>query len=156
MNKSQKTKKTKIVNKKIFLHYLEPQVKIHGFEFVHIDKLDKIKNNSIEEIVIQDLLEYHNDADNTGIINKLCAKLSVGGKIHIQGLDSKALCYGVTYAQIDTNTFRALVYGRGKNNMYNVSQIKNLIASEFNTILSINKIKFINGIQYYIECEKHE
>ncbi len=156
MNKLQKTKKNKIISKKIFLHYIEPQVKIDGFEFVHIDKIDKLKNNSMEEILIQDLLEYHSDEENIGILNKLIGKLMAGGKIHIQGLDSKALCYGVTYAQIDTNTFRALVYGFGKHNIYNISQIKSLIFNEFKSALVIEKIKFINGMQYYIECIKHE
>jgi hypothetical protein len=156
MSKLLKHKKPKIVNKKIYLHYLEPQIKLDGFEFVDILKIDKIKNSSVEEIIIQDLLEYNNDTINISILNKIISKLQPNGKLHIQGLDAKAMCYGIVYSQLDISTFKILVFGSNKNNIYSIGQIKNCIANDLNNKLIIEKIKFLNGLQYYIECVKND
>lgn len=152
MNKLLKTKKPKL-SKKLYIHHIEPQVKLDNFEFYPLGKIHKIKNESLEEVIIQDALEYFNDSDAVMILNTIISKLENGGKLHIQGLDSKALCYGVVYSQVDISTFKVLVYGIGKTNIYTISQVKNLIAS-LSAHISINKIKFLNGLQYYIECIK--
>lgn len=155
MNKLVKTKKSnKIINKKIYLHYFEPKIKIEGFEFVNIEKIDKLKNETYEEIVIQDVLEYHGDAGAIVLLQKIVSKLRSGGKLHMQGLDSKALCYGVVYSQIDIEAFKTFVFGSGKNNIYTISQVKGFIQNSLKETLNINKIKFLNGLQYYLECVK--
>lgn len=155
MNKSIKTKKSnKIINKKIYLHYFEPKIKIEGFEFVNIEKIDKLKNEMYEEIIIQDVLEYHIDTNAIILLQKIVSKLRSGGKLHIQGLDSKALCYGIVYSQIDIETFKVFVFGSGKNNIYTISQVRHFVQNSFKDILDINKIKFLNGLQYYLECIK--
>ena len=155
MNKLVRTKKpNKIINRKIYLHYFEPKIKIDGFEFVNIEKIDKIKNNIYEEIIIQDVLEYHSDNNAVILLQKIASKLQTGGKLHIQGLDSKALCYGVVYSQLDVEAFKNFVFGSGKNNIYTINQIKGFIKNQAGELLSINKIKFLNGLQYYVECIK--
>lgn len=150
-----KLKKTKKINTKIYLHYFQPKVPIDSFDFVDVNKIDKIKDSSYEEIIIQDLLEYYNDSNAMLLLNKIVSKIKPGGKLHIQGLDSKALCYGVVYSQVDTMTLKMLLFGAGKSNVYTLSQIKSLISSEIARI-KINKIKFLNGLQYYIEYIKDE
>jgi len=156
MSKLLKKNKTqsKTTNKKIYLHYFEPKVKIEGFEFVNIEKLEKLKNNTYEEIVIQDVLEYYSDSDAVIVLKEIANKLQANGKLHIQGLDSKALCYGIVYSQIDITSFKTFVFGIGKNNIYTIGQVKNFINNEISSILKINKVKFLNGLQYYIECIK--
>lgn len=154
MNKLLKTKKSKKKIDKIYLHYFKPDVELNDFEFIEVQKLGKIKDNSLTEIIIQDLLEFNDHNTNTAILNKVLSKLKSGGILHIQGLDIKAMCYGVVYSQIDTIAFKTLVFGQGKNNIYTIAQIKKLITNEMNNLFDIQKIKFMNGLQYYIECSK--
>lgn len=146
-------RKTSKIPQKIFLHFIEPQVKIEEFEFFDASKIDKIKDNSVQEIAIQDLLEYFSDTESIRILVKIVSKLKPKGKLHIQGTDANSLCCGVAYSQIDIMTFKALLFGAKKNNIFSISQIKKSIENNLNE-LEINKIKFLNGLQYYIECLK--
>lgn len=151
MSKLSKPTKPKLISDKIYLHYIESEFKIDGFEFYNASDIDKLKENSISEILLQDFLDFNNDHDNNKILSDIVNKLKVGGILHIQSLDLRSLCNSLVYSQIDDNTFKAIVFGNGKTNLYSIPQIKELIKQ---TNLKINKIKFLNGLQYYIECAK--
>lgn len=154
MNKLSRSTKNKIksIPEKIYLHYSEPDIKVDGFEFYEAKKLDKIKSNSVSEIIIQDLLDFHSEKDNEFILKEIVSKLKVGGSLHIQSIDLRSLCNNLVYSQIDDNMFKILVFGAGKTNMHSMAQIKELITKILN--IKVSKIKFINGLQYYIECIK--
>lgn len=147
------SRKTNKISSKIFLHLIEPQIKVEGFEFYDASKIDKIKENSLEEIIIQDLLEYFSDNDYIKILINIVSKLKPDGKLHIQGTDANSLCCGVAYSQIDVMTFKALLFGASKSNIFSLTQLKTQIEDNVKSI-DINKIKFLNGLQYYIECVK--
>lgn len=147
------SRKTNKISSKIFLHLIEPQIKAEGFEFYDASKIDKIKENSLEEIIIQDLLEYFSDNDYIKILINIVSKLKPDGKLHIQGTDANSLCCGVAYSQIDVMTFKALLFGANKSNIFSLTQLKTQIEDNIKSI-DINKIKFLNGLQYYIECAK--
>jgi hypothetical protein len=147
------SRKTNKVSPKIFLHFIEPQIKIEDFNFFDVSKLDKIKESSLQEVIIQDLLEYFTDAEFVAILSKIVSKLKRGGKLHIQGIDAHSLCCGVAYSQIDMLAFKAMLFSTNKNNIFSITQIKQTIENQI-TNIEINKIKFLNGLQYYIECFK--
>ena len=83
----------------------------------------------------------------------IASKLKSKGKLHLQGTDANSLCCGVAYSQLDIMTFKTLLFGAKKNNIFNVTQIKKSIENYIKDV-EINKIKFLNGLQYYIECVK--
>ena len=151
MNKlSQKNNK---IHPKIFLHLTEPSIKVEGFEFFDVSKINKIKAMSLEEVIIQDLLEYFSDSEAVQLLVNIASKLKSKGKLHLQGTDANSLCCGVAYSQLDIMTFKTLLFGAKKNNIFNVTQIKKSIENYIKDV-EINKIKFLNGLQYYIECVK--
>jgi len=147
------SRKNNKISNKVFLHFIEPQIKLEGFEFYDVSKLDKIKDSYLDEVIIQDLLEHFPDTESIPILRKIISKIKQNGKIHIQGTDANALCCGVAYSQIDIMTFKSLLFGNNKINIFNLAQLKKQIQDNIKNI-DINKIKFINGLQYYIECVK--
>lgn len=147
------SRKSNKIPSKVFLHFIEPQIKLEGFEFYDVSKLDKIKDSYFDEVIIQDLLEHFSDAESIPILRKIISKTKQDGKIHIQGTDANALCCGVAYSQIDIVTFKTLLFGANKINIFNLAQLKKQIQDNIKDI-DLNKIKFINGLQYYIECIK--
>lgn len=152
MTKQTSKTKSKITLDKIYLHTIEPQIPVSEFEFYNINDIKKLKTKSAKEITIQDLLEYYEDKYINILLNDIISKLDINGKLHIQGLDIRSLCGGFVYGQVDISTFKSLIMGRGKKNIYSISQVKNIL-KDINNI-EITKIKFINGLQYYLECVK--
>jgi hypothetical protein len=146
--------KNKTKYKKYYIHINKPQIEVNDFEFYEISKLNKLKDNSISEVLIYDLLEYINYVDIYEIFKTITEKVVVDGKIHIQGTDLKSLCLAVLDSQIDSNIFRSILFGLNKKNIMSLNDTRKLIDSFSN--ITVNKIKFLNGVQYYIECLKNE
>lgn len=139
--------------KKIFVHYKENSTEIKDYTFVHFTKIDKIKNSSVSEIFIQDLLEYIDASlDIRQFILVLMSKLQQNGKIYIQGNDVYNITAALLYKQINILTFKNLVYGFGKKNILSFKELKNLLNDMSDG--TITQSKFINGLQYFIEYTK--
>ena len=138
--------------KKYFIHYNKPPVDISGFDFYDFAKLNKIKDSTIKEIFIYDLLEYVPFMDVHSIYNELLDKLEPNGLLHIQGTDSKSLCLSLLSSQIDNNAFRSMIFGAKKINIMSFNELRKLLES--NGKAYITKTKFINALQYYVECCK--
>lgn len=138
------------ITKSIFLHVVEPSVPIDNFEFVHLSKIKKIKKHSVSELYIGDILDYISDDDGALLLKELPNKLTKGGKLYIQAYDAKCLSSALTHNNINNTIYRNLLFNNGaKKNIYTMSEIKDLLRSTVNG--KINKCKFINGLQYYIE-----
>lgn len=151
MNKTlKKTQSNK--NKKYFLHFFEPQIGIEEYEFFNIEKLKKIKKQSIGEFYISDVLDYILENDKINVFRSIVDKIEDGGKCYIQGTDARLLSEAFIYNQINIQTYKNILYYNSKCNIHTLGQLKDFI-SIFPDI-KIDKIKFINGIQYFIECSK--
>lgn len=149
--KSKKTNKNK--NTKYFVHLNEPSTNIPEFEFITPETFTKkIKNNSCAEIFIGDLFDYMSLDDISNFLDTIISKLSDKGKIMIQSVDARSLCYSFAIDQADLNLFNAMAYGNGKQRLSTLSQIRNIVNTK--NQIKVQKIKFINGINFYIECEK--
>lgn len=151
--KIKQNKKTNSIKRLLFIHIIEPSVMLDNFEFMSVSKIKKIKKNSIDEIYIGDLLDYLSSDDGLIILQEIVTKLTSGGKLHIQSSDAKCLASALLYNNINITIYKGLLFNN-KKNIYTLTEIKNILSGIQN--IKISKCKFINAIQYYIECFKNE
>lgn len=156
-----KNKKSSLDTKqlKYSVHILKPDQTIQNFDFLMLNEfLKKTKKSSVSEVFLYDLFDYTDQVDNLELLKSIVAKLKPGGKIYIQGTDAKLLSSAYLYGQMDIVLYRSMLFGGyagfDKKNIFTVSDIKNLISDIDN--LKFSEIKYINAIQYYVECCKDE
>jgi len=141
-----------IATRSILLHFFEPSSTLDGFEFVDVKKIKKIKNKSVKECFIGDLLDYIKDDKALILLKEIVAKLCDNGKLYIQSNDANSLCLAMTLNHINLPILKNMLFLVDKKNIYNIIEIKKIIDQTKG--LSIDKYRFINNIQYYIECTK--
>lgn len=141
--------KTKNKETKIYLHIINPSIGIEGFEFFDLKQIKKIKKASISEIYIGDLLDYIDIDNENQIISEIINKLSPKGKLHVQGVDAKSLASYLIYNNINVELYRNILYNNNKKNIHTLGSLKNLLSFYGN--LQLNKARYINNIQYYVE-----
>lgn len=153
MKTKQNNKKINKTQTLIFMHVMEPSMMLDNFEFVSVSKIKKIKKNSVDEIYIGDLLDYLSSDDGLVILNEIISKLVSGGKLHMQSSDAKCLASALLYNNINITIYKGIIFNN-KKNIYTLTEIKNILTNIPN--IKISKCKFINAIQYYVECFKNE
>ena len=142
--------------KNYFIHIKKPASELEDYQFILLDKIEKkLKPESIDNIYIHDLLDYLNPNIVREVLKLIKSKLKKHGKLYFQGIDVKSLSSSLLYGQINLPTFRSMIYGIDfdKQSIYSISEIKNII---YDLGLRIDRTQFINGSQYYIECNKYE
>lgn len=145
-------KKTDKEKKLLYLHLIKPLVELDKFEFFELKDIKKIRRSSIDEIFIGDLLDYLDDDSAIIILNDLCLKLKKGGKLYLQSNDVKCVAAALIYDNINTKIYKNIIFSYQKKNIFTLSEIKRMLNSIES--LSIERCKFLNGVQYYIECHK--
>jgi hypothetical protein len=100
-----------------------------------------------------DLLDYVNDEKIKDLVLDITQKLKTDGQLFIQATDSKNLAFALVYGQINNDIYKNIIYGTNKKNTHTMGEIKNLLSTIDN--LNITKCKYINTMQYYIECQKN-
>ena len=143
-----------IKSNKFFIHIFEPSQPISGFEYINLESIDSILEQSAESIYINDLLDYIHSDSVYQILTKLKSKLKDGGKLYIQGIDIKSASISLLYGQISMSIFKSMVYGLGKRSTYTTSDIKEILQDIDG--LKIISVQYINASQYYIECSRYE
>lgn len=137
-------------NKKYFIHLFKPITDLKDFEFLSLDQIDTVSEDTAESIYIHDLLDYIDENNLNKTIRILRSKLINGGKLYIQGTDIKSASAALLYGQINDKIYKSMIYGIGKKSTYSTSDIKEILLDiDGMKILSIN---YINASQYYIEC----
>lgn len=135
---------------KIYLHLIKPELLPVGYDYLNIDHLDNINDNSLEEIVLNDLLDFFIYSDTTILIDKIISKLKVGGKVSIQSIDLYHLARSITFEDIDLDTVKMILYPTRKS-IYTIYDMQ----TEFkNRQLDIIDKKYINIFEYYIAAQK--
>jgi len=148
-------KNNKIKNKlSIFLHIMEPSISIDGFEFYDAKKIKKIKKNSVEQIYVGDLFDYLADNEVLEYIDEIIFKLPKNGKLIIQSIDPRCLASELLYNNMHIGIYKNLLYGLGKKNTHTLGEIKKIILSSGH--MKIDQCRFVNNVQYYVECIKDE
>jgi hypothetical protein len=123
------------------------------YEILDIKNIHKLKKNSVSDLYFSDVLDYlsNNQAINS-LFDQIKDKLCANASIHIQGTDIQCISSALVYGQITNTIFNMVVFGEGKRSIHSMQEIKKIILET--GFLKINEIKFLNGIQYYIECQK--
>jgi hypothetical protein len=140
-----------------YIHVKPPDMGMENYEFINLDKIETaLTEESVDQIHIHDLLDYLDHNMIIGVLQLIKSRLKNNGKLSAQGTDIKSSASSLLHGQININTFRSIIYGidSDKKSSYSISEIKSI----FNDIggMQINKVYFLNGSQYYIECDKYE
>lgn len=144
--------KTDKLKKQLYLHIVKPLVELEKFEFFELKDIKKIKRNSIDEIFIGDLLDYADDDNATVVLNEISLKLKKGGKLYLQSNDTKCVAAALLYDNINTKIFKNIIFSYQKKNIFTLTEIKKMLSTI--ELLNIARCRFLNGVQYYIECHK--
>lgn len=139
-------------NKTLYLHIIEPEKLSEQFKFLSVKDFLKKKKIKDSDIFIGDLLEYFSHDASLDIFNNIVEKLSTGFKLLIQGVDIRSIANSFSMDEMNETIFNMLVYGNGKKQSISFYKMKNIIHARAN--IEIDSIKFMNSINYYIECVK--
>lgn len=140
-------------NKKImFFHAVTQDLAPTDAEFDTINNISKYEDNSLDVIIIQDLLDYIPREDTTSILQSVVSKLKKGGSLYIQGMDFNQLGAAISFDMMDANIIKEIMY-LNKRSIHEMSEIITYLK---NLKLKPKVKKYINIIEYYIEAYKHE
>jgi predicted SAM-dependent methyltransferase len=129
----------------MFFHISDQELMPVGVTFDRITNLDNYDNDSIDSIIIQDLLDYYIIEEDYRVLYKLYEKLKPGGKIEIQSIDIKKLCIAIAFNEINENFVQHILYPY-KQSIHSINQIQSFL----NKIgFSIEVKKYVNALEYY-------
>lgn len=138
--------------KNIFLHMIKPDMIPIDFEFCSLENFDKIEDASIDNLIIQDMLDYIVDGLESDIVSSIHSKMSPGGLLHIQSIDLKQLGIAIAFEDVDISLVKKILYPY-KKSIRNMKDAQNLfLANKFN----IQNSKYVNVFEYYICLSKDE
>lgn len=138
------------MSEKIYFHIDNQDFLPVGVKFEPINNIDKYNNNTIEYVIIQDLMDYYPKDDAMVLISAIKDKLVVGGLLSIQSIDLKQLCIAVTFNEINTDLVKDILYPN-KKSIRSINDIQILLK---NLGFEIETKKFINIFEYYILAKK--
>lgn len=147
--------KTKSQPKKYILTISKENIEstLDDYEVLELKNIHKMKKGSVCDLYIVDILDYFSNQERVlELITQIKDKLSENAKVYIQGNDIRSVAASLVYGQITNIMFNLLVFGQEKRAMFSMSEIRQIIKSC--GFLKINETKFLNGIQYYFECQK--
>jgi hypothetical protein len=138
---------------KYYIHLAPPITEDNQFKYINYADIDSIKKSSASEIFINDMLEYISAEESKILLTKIKDKLCKNGLLHIQNTDIKGLSLNLIYDQINIDTYQTIMFsGISKKNIFCIDKMKRLISTIPD--IKISKIKFLNGINFYVECTK--
>lgn len=139
-----------IQNINIFLHIIKPEFIPVDTVYVSVNDITTYVDGSVDQIIINDLLDYLPYNEITNILDIIFSKLKVSGKLIIQAPDLYKLCSSCAFEDIDIDTVKIVLYGN-KKSIHTAYDIQTEIK---NRNMIIKEQKFINIFEYYIDAEK--
>lgn len=124
-----------------------------GMKYEDITNIDNYQDNSINSIVINDLLDYYSYNTDYDLLSLIKAKLIVGGSIEIQAPDIEELCIASANLKIGIDTIQSILYGDNKKSIHTIYDIINMLTK---LGLQIIEKKYINIFEYYLLATKNE
>lgn len=134
----------------IFFHLTKQDLLPVGVKYDNISNIDKYEDNSIENILLQDLLDFYIEEETKDILNKICSKLAPDGKIIIQSIDAKLLSIAVAFGDINIGLMKQVLYPY-KRSIHTMEEILSLSDS---IDLKPELKRYINIFEYYIVLNK--
>lgn len=139
-------------NNKIFIsHYNHINIP-NNYDLVLISDLKEIKDNSIKEIFVKDIIGTYTDQDLSRFFIEILSKLEYGGYLNIQDIDLEQFCLYLNRRILPFTEKKLLYYKR--NNIFHMHEIVKIIngISE----VTITQANFINGYEFFIQVLKNE
>jgi predicted SAM-dependent methyltransferase len=138
------------MNEAIFFHITNPGLIPSGSKFDNISNILSYENDSIDHILLQDLLDYYSESEIDITLDLVKQKLKPSGLIDIQAVDLKRLGIAIAFEEIPLNFVQQLLYPNKKSihTMYDIISI--LEKLEF----KINIKKYVNNIEYHLSATK--
>lgn len=134
----------------ILFHVSEQELLPTQSTYAHISEIKNYQDNSIEEILYQDLCDYFEEEHVDNILSMSFDKIKPGGYLHIQGSDLRQLCIAVAFNMVDQDIVKRVLYPN-KKSIHNMSAI----LDKLKTIgFQIKQKKYINVFEYYIKAYK--
>lgn len=123
---------------------------LQNIDRVSVDELsdDLYPNDSIDEIILEDVLSFTNHNLFTNCINFCCNKLRINGEMVLQDLDIDLLCRNTFDRAINTEEFNALIHNR--TYVHSLQDVKKQI---LNNKLIVETIETKRS-SYIIKCKK--
>lgn len=132
----------------IFFHTQPQELLPVGIKFDTISNIDYYNDQTIDRILIQDLLDYVPVESANQVLKIIKNKLAPNGRLEIQATDIRQLCMAVTYGDIDLVLAKNILYGH-KKNIYSIYDMESMVK---NLGLEIETKQFINIFEYHIVC----
>jgi len=131
-----------------FFHVLDHELQPPNSNIDNITNIDKYDNNSIQNIYIQDLLDFLPAHEHSIIIDKVFDKLVHGGVVHIQAPDLKHLANAIVFNTVNVSLAKEILYPK-KSSISTIYDILTLLKDRF---IIINK-KYVSIFEYYITAQ---
>lgn len=138
------------MSEKIYFHIDNQDFLPVGVKFEKINNIDKHENDTLEHVMIQDLLDYYHKDDANVLVSVIKDKLKSGGLLSIQSLDLRQLCIAATFDEISTDFIKDVLYPN-KKSIRIINDITNLLQQMG---FEIETKKYINIFEYYVLAKK--
>lgn len=136
----------------VFFHIAKQEFYPVGTKFEHVDDISNYPDGSIDNIVIQDLLDFYPEEEVEQVLKNIVLKLKPGGKLDIQSIDMKMLGIAIAFNDINPDLTKQVLYPF-KRSIHTMSEIVKLFSDND---LAVNIKKYINIFEYYISSTKNE
>lgn len=140
------------MNQTIYTHLYVPDTLPVNVKYENLKNLYNYEDNSIDNIMITDILDYHTQDMCEKIFTSICNKVKIGGSIQIQSIDLSRLAISLASGEIDITTAKVALYPM-KQSIYTLHDIEQLLLK--NNFMIVNK-RYINVIEYFVSAQKNE
>jgi hypothetical protein len=138
------------MNETIFFHISDPGLTPNGSKFDNISNILSYEDDSIEHILLQDLLNYYTEHEVNITLELIKQKLKPSGSVEIQAVDIKRLGIAIAFEEIPLNFVKQLLYPNKKS----IFTMYDIITMLEKLNFKINIKKYTNSIEYYISAIK--
>ena len=133
----------------IYLHKTNDTLDIPDTNSIHINRIDELENNSVENMYIQDLLDYTLPSEQPALLEKIAEKLNNKGLLYIQAPDIKQLAIALTFDKVNIELAQMLTY-KERVFMHSAQNIIDLLSVANYKLITQ---KYINIFEYYFTAQ---
>lgn len=136
----------------ILFHIIKPDMLPVGIKYEALRDIDNYKDGSINNILLQDILDYMPYDKVIPLVELCIKKLAIGGTISLQGVDLKQLASSITFNEIGLDIAKKILY----NNKQSIHTMEDIIKILSAIGCNITSKKYINIFEYYIEAQYND
>lgn len=135
----------------LFLHSVKPDMLPVDSIYVSISDLTLYDNNSIDNIIVQDLFDYLYESEIPNILKIIHDKLSSDGRLHIQATDLKQLAIAIAFNDVAPELAKKVLYPHKKS----IGLLPDIIKLLKDNRFTVESSHYTNIFEYYLVCSKN-